>query len=128
MDLKLTTWERLTIKGLIGRLQGDAALMHKCLKVFDAVEMTDPESQEINMRQVGDNLVWDDPERRWEISIKDREAANLVTLTVQNNKSWVAAKAREIAGLHKILGLDWPPEDDEAGAGDHGRTYFRKPS
>ena len=113
MKLKLTTWERLTVAGLIGRLQGDARLMHKAIKVFDAVELSEEERQEVNVRQVGDNLVWDNPTHKWDISIPDREAANLVRMTVQNNKSWVAAKAREVSGLHEALGLEWPPVDGE---------------
>ena len=69
MDPKLTTWERLTISQLIGRLQGDAALMHKAIKVFDAVELTEEEKEEIKLRQVGDSLVWDERERRWEVAL-----------------------------------------------------------
>lgn len=57
MDFQLTTWERLTISQLIGRLQGDAALMHKAIKVFDAVELTEAERQAVNLRQAGDVLV-----------------------------------------------------------------------
>ena len=118
MDLKLTTWDRLTIVQIIGRLQGDAALMHKAIKVFDAVELSEEEKQEINLRQVGDGqqaLMWDDAARKWDISILDREAANLVMMSVGANRSWVASKAREVAGLHEVLGLDWPPEDGEGG-------------
>ena len=73
------------------------------------MELTEEEKQEINLRQVGDGLVWDDAQRKWDISIPDREAANLVTMTVKNNNSWTANKAREVAGLHEALGLDWPP-------------------
>ena len=43
MNLKLTTWERLTVAGLVGRLQGDARLMHKAIKVFDSVELSEEE-------------------------------------------------------------------------------------
>ena len=115
MDLKLTTWERLTISQLIGRLQDDAALLHKAIRIFDAVELTDEEKGEINLRQVGDSLIWDEPERRWDVSIKDRDAASLVRMTVGAHGSWPAAKAREVAGLHETLGLDWPPEDGVEG-------------
>jgi hypothetical protein len=106
MKSQLTTWERLAISWLIGRLQGDAALIHKAMKVFDAVDLTDEEKREINLRQVGENaLVWDDPAREWDVSIKDPEAANLVLVTVRNNRSWLDAKAREVAGLFEAQGL-----------------------
>ena len=59
--------------------------------------------------------MWDEPERLWDITIGDREAGLLAKATVKNNTSWVAAKAREVAGLHKALSLDWPPRDDETG-------------
>ncbi len=49
-----------------------------------------------------------------DIEIKDREAAGLVLKVVGENSSWPAAKAREVAGLHEALGLDWPPKDGEA--------------
>lgn len=29
-------------------------------------------------------------------------------------RCWPAAKAREVAGLHEALGLEWPPKDPEA--------------
>ena len=77
------------------------------------MELTEEEKGEINLRQVGDSLVWDEPERRWEVSIEDREAANLVKMTVEAYSSWPAAKAREVAGLHEALDLDWPPTDRE---------------
>jgi hypothetical protein len=112
---QLTTWDRLTISGLVGQLRGDAALMHKAIKVFDAVDLTEEENKEINMRQIGPNAIqWDQPDRRWEIEIKDREAASLVLKVVRENSSWPAAKAREVAGLHETLGLEWPPRGDEA--------------
>lgn len=111
---QLTTWDRLTISGLVGQLRGDAALMYKAIKVFDAVDLTEEENAEINMRQVGPSAIqWDDPDRKWEIEIRDREAANLVIRVVKENTTWSAAKAREVAGLHEALGLEWPPEDDE---------------
>jgi hypothetical protein len=79
--------------------------------VFDAVELTEEEKQEINLRQVEESLLWDEPERRWEVSIEDREAANLVKMTVEGHRSWSAAKALEVGGLHEVLGCDWPPKD-----------------
>ena len=76
------------------------------------MDLTEDEKREINVRQVGDNaLAWDDPAKRWKVSIEDPEAANLVLLTVRNNRSWPAAKAREVAGLHEALGLEWLPKD-----------------
>jgi hypothetical protein len=61
-----------------------------------------------------DTLLWDDPGRKWDVEIRDKEAANLVARVVKENSTWQAAKAREIAGLHNALGLPWPPKDDEA--------------
>jgi hypothetical protein len=111
---QLTTWDRLTISGLVGQLRGDAALMHKAIKVFDAVDLTEEENAEINMRQIGPNAIqWDQPDRKWEIEIKDKEAANLIVRVVKENTTWQAVKAREIAGLHEALGLPWPPPSDE---------------
>jgi hypothetical protein len=83
------------------------------------MDLTEEEKQEVNVRQVGDNaLAWDDPAKKWEVSIKDCEAANLVLLTVRNNRSWPAAKAREVAGLFEALGLPWPPGHDETAERD----------
>ena len=61
-----------------------------------------------------DTLLWDDSGRKWEIEIKDLEAANLILRVVRENTSWSAAEAREVAGLHEALGLEWPPKYDEA--------------
>jgi hypothetical protein len=114
-EFQLTTWDRLTISGLVGQLRGDAALMHKAIKVFDAVDLTEEENKEINMRQIGPNAIqWDDADRKWEIEIRDREAAHLVLKVVRENTSWPAAKAREVACLHEAVGLEWPPKDGEA--------------
>ena len=112
-DLKPGRWVRMTMAQLIGRLQGDVRLMHKAIKVFDSVELSEEERQDINVRQVGDNLVWDDPTRKWGILIPDREAANLIKMTVANNGSWQANKAREVAALHEALGLEWPPRHEK---------------
>jgi hypothetical protein len=114
MKLTLTTWDRMTIVQLVGALEGDAALMWKCSKVFDAVKLTDDEEKEIGLQRAGNAIYWDDDTKVWPVEIADKEAAALVTRVVQENKKWPAARAREVAGLYKALGFDWPPKEGEA--------------
>lgn len=108
MTFELTTWQRLALVGILGRLQGDAALMYRAIQLFDVLELNQSEKDRINLREVGDGMRWDDPDHKWTI-ILPGGAVELLLVTVEKNRQWPANKAREVEKLFEALGLDWPP-------------------
>ena len=110
LTFKLTTWERINITQIVGRLQGDAAMMYKAITLFDILEFSEEEKLEINLQQLDQfRMSWDKPDHRWPISFPDVETREFVKMAVMKNDKWLAGQAREIGNLHEALGLPWPP-------------------
>jgi hypothetical protein len=130
MKAELTIWERLWLSGEAGGLKGTAALIEKALRLREAVELSDEERDQANLRRTRQGLQWDDEtaEER-EIRIADREAAGLVKRLVreaiekqERGEAWTVDLLRKLSALAEKVGVDFDAvvqevaEEQEEGA------------
>lgn len=106
MKLNLTTWQRIEIIVRIRALRGDANLLRKAMKLLDILELTDEEQSEISLRTTKEgNLMWKNPDTRWEIEIADGNLVAFIQEVIGAEKGWPVQNAQEILDLLEQLGL-----------------------
>lgn len=107
MKLSLTTWQRLALVLAIAEVRGNIKQVRMGLKALDVLELTEAERAEINLQTDGaGNLRWDQPERRWEIEIGDREVGTWLRRFVATHEGWPGHMAREVLDLAEQLGIE----------------------
>jgi hypothetical protein len=111
MKLSLNTWERLMLIRIVGSLTGDARLYHKTNKILDVIEMTQKELMEIEFRQEGDDLKWDDVSRLWELEIKDRDAKTVIHLALRKYQGYKGRDRAQINPLWAKCDFSLPEEE-----------------
>jgi len=113
MRLELTTWQRLVLYQIVGALEGPVSLVRTASKVLDVLQMSEAERAEVGYRELpGSGAAWQDPERRWEIEIADREAAALLKRTVKGYDKWPAGQAAQVLDLAEQLGIEGEGEEE----------------
>ena len=112
--IKLTTWERIAIiSNVIGEMQiSDPRTMRKAAKILDAVEFTDDERAQINMRDdfAHGMTFWDNSEQVesqvWEIALGPDELALLKEKVQAPPRPWLGAQRKWVLHLYDALGVE----------------------
>lgn len=112
--IKLTTWERLAIiNNVIGALQiSDPRTMRKASKILDAVEFSEDEREQINMRFDGATglTTWDDGDQvesqTWEIALGPDELVLLKEKVQAPPHPWLGAQRKWVLHLYDALGIE----------------------
>jgi len=106
MKLSLTPWQRIHLAMIVGGLRGDVRLMRKAIKALDILDLTEAEEAKIGYKQTPTGSQWSDTERRFELEIKDKEAATVVKQAAESYTGWPVAQAREVIDLCQQLGIE----------------------
>ena len=76
MQLKLNTWQRMTLVTMTNGVKGDLRTVRKALKALDVLEMTAEEREAVGLTERPNGAVtWADGGRRFELEVDDDVAA-----------------------------------------------------
>lgn len=107
MHLKLTTWQRLTLVGVLSDLRGPVAIIRKASKLLDILELSAEEKEEIGLHSDAPGAMrWTNNDYTWNIEVKDKELARFLKGTVEQHKTWPAANAGQVLDLADQLDID----------------------
>jgi len=113
MKLNLTTWQRLQLLMLMNSVQGDLRTINKALKLIDLLEMGEDEQEEVSLRSTPTGFTWDDPNKRWDIEVKDRNLVTFLKQKVELKQDWPAVSGREVLDLCEQLNIKLEDEGDK---------------
>lgn len=106
MEITLTTWERIMLSSLIGRIKGDVALIRAAGKLLDIIELSSDEAHEIGLREeAGVGIVWSDTLREWPIVIEDAKLVKIMKDCVATHDGWEARDRLRVIALADKIGL-----------------------
>lgn len=104
MQLNLTTWQRLTLLQMLGRVQGDLRTVRKALKLIDLLELSPEEQEAIGLQAAPDGTIrWTDDGARFEIEISDGNLATFLREQVEARTDWPATA--DVVDLAEQLGI-----------------------
>lgn len=109
--IKLTTWERLVIlNNIIGPMQvSDPKTMRKCGKILDAVDFTDDERSQINLKAFGQHPTWDNDDQVesqvWDIELDPDSLALLKEKTKVPAIPFVGVQYKWVLHLYETLNI-----------------------
>jgi len=110
MKLSLSTWQRLQLLMIMNGVQGDLRAINKALKLIDLFEMSKDEQEEIGLQSAASGFVWDNPDKKWDIEIKDPNLVAFLKQKVEEKQDWPAVSGRAVLDLCKQLGIDLDSE------------------
>jgi len=113
MKLNLTTWQRLQLLMLMNSVQGDLRTINKALKLIDLLEMSEDEQEEVGLRSTTKGFTWNDPNKRWDVEVKDGNLVAFLKQRVEGKADWPAASGREVLDLCEQLNIKLEDEGDK---------------
>jgi len=103
MKLGLTTWHRIMLDGIIGRMEGNIGIIYTANKVLDAIRMTEDEVKAVNVRQVGQGLQWDEAGKLWEVEVPDGKPMDFLRKVIKEYDKWPVSSADQVIALMEQL-------------------------
>ena len=78
MQFNLTTWQRLTLLQMMGRVQGDLRTIRRALRAIDVLEMSDADREVVGLTEHPNGAVtWTNAAHRFELEVDDNTTAFL---------------------------------------------------
>lgn len=103
MKLNLSTWHRIMLDSIIGKLEGNVDTIYTASKVLDAIRMTENEMKAVNLRQVGQGLQWDDADVPWEVEVPDGKLLDFLRNVVKGYDKWPVSGVDQVRALMEQL-------------------------
>jgi len=103
VKLNLSTWHRIMLDSIIGKMEGNVDTIYTASKVLDAIRMTEDEVKTVNLRQVGPGLQWDEADKLWEVEIPDGKPLDFLRNVVKGHDKWPVSGAGQVIALMEQL-------------------------
>ena len=113
MKLSITTWQRFQLIQIVGNAKGNLIRIRKANKALDILEMTDEEKKQVGYVEIPNGARWKDSEHRWDLEIKDKEAAHIVRAEAERFSEWPVAQVEAVLDLAEQLGIGQKEVEDE---------------
>ena len=110
MQVTLTTWQRVSLLALIGRIEGNVKTIRQASKWMAALEFTPDETASISLTEdkVNGAVAWQNA-HDWPLELPDDPKALELVRTKFAEQSWPTRDYKELIGLAEVLGV--PMED-----------------
>ena len=119
MKLSVTTWQRVMLVQIVGNMRGNLLRIRKANKALDVLELSDKEKEQVGYLDLPDGSSrWQDTEHRWDLEIKDKEAAHLVKVEAKRFADWPASMAEQVFDLAEQVGIKFEEDKSAQGVGE----------
>lgn len=107
--MKLSSWQRMTLIGLLGGLQGDLGVIYTGSKILDKISLSDADRVDNRVVQVGSAVQWDG-DLGIDVMFTEQEK-ELVRSTIERHRSWSLNAPEELFDLCEKFGVEFETDD-----------------
>lgn len=100
--VKLTTWERLTLLGVVNGQQGDLRRLRRLLSLVGALELSEAERKLVGCQEANGQIKWRDAEHEFELEFAQADFEVLQQVVMGYNGWQVGQGALVLRMLDKL--------------------------
>jgi hypothetical protein len=104
MKATLSTWKRVSLLAIVGRIEGTVLTIYRASKWMQALEFTPEETASIKLVENNGALSWSNA-HDWEIELPDDAKALELVRSKFGEQQWPASAYKELIGLAEVLGV-----------------------
>lgn len=100
--VKLTTWERLTLLGVVNGQQGDLRRLRRLLSLVGALELSEAERELVGLQEENGQIKWQDAGHEFELELAEADFEVLKQVAMGYNGWQVGQGALVLRMLDKL--------------------------